>query len=192
MRKLFFASVISLSFAACHSDGDRQLDIGRAVARITSVPPQVTCVSLTVAGPDHTIIDNFDVTPGQPALLTLNNLPVGEDLFSAAAYDVPCNFITGAQPSWLSTAVVPAFISAGTVTNVSLDLEPAGGANVGINFGGGDGGVGDGGVIDMSPGPDDGGPAVDDGGVNDLSPGPNDGGPNDLSSGIPDFALRRR
>jgi hypothetical protein len=187
MRKVLIASVISLSFAACHSDGDRQLDIGRAVARITSVPPKVTCVSLTVAGPDHTVIDNFDVVPGQPALLTLNNLPVGEDLFSAAAYDVPCNFITGAQPSWLSTTVIPAFISAGSVTNVSLDLEPAGGANVGINFGGSDGGV-----IDMSPGPDDGGFVVDDGGVNDLSPGPSDGGPNDLSSGIPDLALRRR
>lgn len=186
MRKVLLASVMSISFVACNLDHDAQLHSGRAVARITSVPPNVACVSITVAGPDNTVIDNFDVVPMQSALLTLNNLPVGDDLFSAAAYDVPCTFIAGAQPSWLSTTVVPSVISAGTITNVSLDLEPAGGANVGINFGGGDGGLinYDGGVNDLSPIDNDGGVGYD-GGVNDLSL-VGDGG-----SGGPDFARRK-
>lgn len=176
MRSLVLVGVISIAFTACLSgstvDGQLGGPVGSAVARITSVPPMVGCVSITAAGSSRTVVDNFSVTPGQPATLTLGNLPVGNVAFSAAAYAQGCNAIGGAQPSWASTSPFFAPVAAGQITSLTLTLEPTGGATIGINFDG-DGGTGDGGFGDGGFG--DGG--FGDGGINF------DGGPSDLSPG---------
>jgi hypothetical protein len=114
--------------------------------------------------------------------MTLRNLPVGSDAFSAAAYAVPCKSIAGAQPSWSSSAPFVASITSGGTASLTLTLEPTGGAVIGINFDG-DGGTpnGDGG----SPSGDGGAP-VDLGGPRDMAPGSSDGG----FPGAPDLAFR--
>jgi len=146
--------------------GDGDGPVGSAVARITTVPPSVGCISISVAGTNRSVARSFDVTPGQSATLRLGNLPVGTDAFTAAAYGVACSNLGGAQASWASTAPFFAPVSQGNVTSLVLTLEPTGGASIGINFDtdgggscgdggcvGGDGGVGfDGGVFDLAPG----------------------------------------
>jgi hypothetical protein len=170
--RLLLASVISIGFAACNSALPEDGPVGTAVARITQVPSGVGCVSIKVVG-TRTVRHSFDVTPGQSATLSMNDLPVGDDAFSASAYAVACNAIAGAQPSWATTSAFGATIGAGTLTSLTLTLQPTGGAVIGIDWG--DGGA---------P-PDDGGAPNDlapcygcyDGGNGDMSPWPYDGGP---------------
>jgi len=160
MRSLLFATVISIAVAGCYADGTTDGPVGSAVARITQVPPMVGCIAITVVG-SRNVTDRFNVSPGQPATLTLKNLPVGNDSFTAAAFDAACNAIGGAQPSWSSTAPFAATVNQGSVTSLVLTLEPTGGATIGINFDtdGGGGGPSDGGVFDLSP--TDAGPGSD-------------------------------
>ena len=148
MRIHLLASVISISMAACAQSGSDDGAVGSAVARITTVPPMVGCISISVVG-SRTVTDKFDVTPGQPATLKLSNLPVGSDSFSASAFGSACSAIAGTQASWSSTAPFVAAISPGSITSLMLTLEPTGGATIGINFDtdGGTGGCGDGGCV---------------------------------------------
>jgi hypothetical protein len=193
MRPILAALVISIASAGCGQGGTVDGPVGDAVARITSVPPMVGCVSITAAG-SRNVTNNFNVTPGQPATLTMKNLPTGNVSFTAAAFSSACNAIAGTQANWFSGAPFVANISAGVVTSLMLTLEPTGGAVIGINFdtdGGfpvGDGGfpVGDGGL----PGGDGGLPGGD-GGVFDLSPAPFDGafGSTDLAHPVSDLAF---
>ncbi|MDB4969876.1 MAG: Tryptophan synthase alpha chain [Myxococcales bacterium] len=180
MRIVLIASLIATSFAACQTNDSSDLPVGSAVARITQVPPQVGCVSITAAG-NRTVTNNFDVTPGQSALLHVSNLPVGSLAFTASAYGNACNAIGMAQPTWSSTAPFFAPVTPGGVTSLTLTLVPTGGANIGIDFSS-DGGVNiDGGVNG------DGGVNIDGGGPNDLSPSRIDGG-SDLASAPADLA----
>ena len=186
MRPLLFASVISIALVGCvpGSTGAADGPVGDAVARITQVPPMVGCVTITVVG-SRSVTDRFNVTAGQPATLTLKNLPVGNDSFSSAAYAAPCNAIAGTQASWASTAPFVAPITQGGLTSLALTLEPTGGAVIGINFDtDGGGGGGDGGAPFDGGGPGDGGYPVD------LSSGYGDGGAGstDLAYGPVDLA----
>jgi hypothetical protein len=176
--RLLVASVISIGFAACNSALPQDGPVGTAVARISTVPSGVGCVQIKVVG-SRTVKHSFDVTPGQSATLAMNDLPVGDDAFSASAYAVACNAIAGAQPSWATTSAFGATIGAGTLTSLTLTLQPTGGAVIGIDWGDG-GAPSDGGAP-----PADGGPPNDlapcygcyDGGGGDMSPSPYDGGP---------------
>jgi hypothetical protein len=179
------ALVLSLTAAGCLGGGTVDGPTGDAVARITNVPPMVGCVSITAAG-SRSVTNNFGVTAGQSATLTMKNLPTGNVAFSAAAFSVGCASIAGAQANWSTTSPFVTSISAGNVTTLMLTLAPTGGAVISVGFDtdggtgfgdggtgfgdggipGGDGGIpgGDGGIRDMAPGPIDGG-----GGVNDLA-----------------------
>jgi len=189
MRSLALVTVISISLgiAACSATldgGGNDGPVGSAVARITQVPPMVGCVSISVVGGNRSVVRNFDVVPGQSAILRVGGLPVGLDAFSAAAYSVACSNIAGAQSNWESTAPFFANVSQGNLTSLTLTLAPSGSASIGINFDGdggggcngdagcvgGDGGVGDGGVFDLAPNFDGGGSGPD------LAQ-PHDGGP---------------
>ncbi|MGZ3441643.1 MAG: hypothetical protein ACXVDD_19115 [Polyangia bacterium] len=146
--RLLLALVISSSFAACKTDPSASGPVGHAVARITQVPPAVGCVEIFVTGAGRTVVDTFDVTPGQSATLELGNLPVDQDAFSASAFTAPCSAIAGAQPSWSTVAPFYAPIASGSITSLTLTLEPTGGASIGIDFGGDGGGNP---VPDLSP-----------------------------------------
>ena len=171
--RLSLALVITISFAACHNalPGDDG-PIGSASARITQVPDGVACVSISVVG-TRSVMDAVDVVPGQPAFLQIDNLPVGLDAFSAAAFATPCASINGAQPSWATAQPFYASVAQGRVTALTLTLEPTGSAVIGIDFG--DGGP----PPDLTTTPYDGGPYT---GwdmsypINDLGYNPLDGG----------------
>jgi hypothetical protein len=134
------ALVISISFlAACHSalPGDGG-PVGNATARITQVPDGVACVAISVDG-THSVMNAFDVVPGQPAFMQMSNLPVGLDAFNAAAFAMPCASINGAQPAWATAQPFYAAVEQGKVTALTLTLQPTGGAVIGIDFGDGGG-----------------------------------------------------
>ena len=135
MQRFMLATLISLSLGGCagmFDDDDASLTAGGAEARISSVPPAVSCISINAVG-SRSVTNNFNVTAGQSATLRLSNLPVGSDTFTAFAYPTDCSKIASTQPTWASAAVV-ATISNGGVTNLALTLSPSGGANVGVSF----------------------------------------------------------
>ena len=76
MRTILSASVISIALVGCvpGSTGSADGPVGDAVARITQVPPMVGCVTISVVG-SRNVTGRFNVTAGQPATLTLKNLP---------------------------------------------------------------------------------------------------------------------
>src|SRR5436305_1973936 len=120
--RLSLAIVISVSFAACNTGAPSNDHVGRAVARITQVPADVGCVAIVVTGAGRTVVDTFDVVPGQSATLQLDNLPVDEDAFSASAFSNGCSAIAGAQPAWATVTPFYAPIAAGAGTALTVTL----------------------------------------------------------------------
>lgn len=187
MRRLVLVTLLSASVIGCTTEGIVDGPVGTAEARITQVPSNVGCISIT-ASAGRSVTDNFDVTAGQSAVLHLGNLPVGNVTFTAVAYALGCAQSAGAQPTWGSNALtVP--IVAGQVTNLALTLSPTGGAVIGIDFSSDGGTLGDGGVpVDF--GSDGGAPS--DGGTPDFAFPPPDLStrPADLAGAPVDLAFR--
>jgi hypothetical protein len=121
--------------------------VGSVEAAIALVPPSIHCMRIRAAAGPTVVNNDFPVTPGQSALLTLQDLPVGPLAVRAFAYAGSC----GTQPTWAS-APATVTIQAGAVTPVALTLEPVGGADVDIGFG------------------SDGGTPVDDMAAQDMAP----------------------
>jgi hypothetical protein len=112
------------------ADGDLT---GEAQFALAQVPEAVTCVRITVAG-TRSVVRLFAVAPGEPAVLELNGLPLGEGVFSADAFVSSCDAIdSGSVPAWISVPVT-ATIVAGAVVEVSLVLRRNGRAKVNIGF----------------------------------------------------------
>jgi hypothetical protein len=143
-RIWIFAASLSL-VAACITQPGGQAGgssaVGSASAAIAVVPPSVSCVRILAAG-SRSVSTDFDVTPGQSALLVMNDLPVGDVTFSAYAYASPCAFASGTQPTW-SARPTAAVISAGQQTHLALHLGQVGSAGIDITFDGPDGGADD-------------------------------------------------
>ena len=168
MRLSLLTLVIPIAFAACQTAPGSDGPVGRATARISQVPNGVACVSITVIG-DRTVMHAADVVAGQPALLQFDDLPVGLDAFSAAAFSMSCSSINGAQPSWTTAQPFYASITQGGLTPLTLTLQPTGGAVIGIDWG-------DGGAPPDLTTPPDGYVYPEDFGPPDLSPWTPDGG----------------
>jgi hypothetical protein len=141
------ALMLALSACSASPPPDDTAAVGSARAAITQVPPSVSCIRLVAAG-TRTVINNFDVTPGQSATLTMTNLPVGNLTFTGFAYGSTCALVANdQQPLWAS-APTAATIIPGQTTSLALTLVEVGNATVTINF------DTDGGVLDMSVPPD--------------------------------------
>jgi hypothetical protein len=151
MSRLTLA-LLGLSVAAVGCSQQEPMP-GAATARIAQVPNSVLCVQITVADANHFVQRNFDVMPNAPALLQLQGLPVGAETFSGAAFPAGCSAIGGLAPTWIADPTT-AYLTAGTVTPVTLIMRKAGGADVDVQFDDGDGGTGDGGVGDGGGPPD--------------------------------------
>jgi hypothetical protein len=132
--------------AACSTAADpvAQAPVGSASAAIAVVPGAVSCVRLAASG-SRSVSRDFDVTPGQSALLVLPELPIGDVSFAALAYPVSCGAVQmgGVQPSWSAPPVLAAIV-AGQQTNLTLHLTQVGSAGVDVQFDG----------LDMSLPPD--------------------------------------
>jgi hypothetical protein len=136
MTSIRVLALVSLALAAaCTVSSSSSQDptvVGGIEAAITAVPPSVFCVQITTAGSRSTL-NNFDVSPGTSALLTINNLAVGTTTFSALAFANPCSFINGTQPTWASTPAT-ATVLPGQKASLALRLSQVGSATVDVSF----------------------------------------------------------
>jgi hypothetical protein len=121
--------------AACSSPpgADAPEAVAQASAAITQVPGQVLCLEVLVAG-STTSDTKLAVTTGESSVVSLTGLPVGAVTFTAYAYPTACTSVTtGVGATWLSNPVA-ATLTAGTVTNVTLEMHLNGESSVGIDF----------------------------------------------------------
>jgi hypothetical protein len=114
------------------SDGSEAT--GEAVAAITEVPADVSCITIGVTG-SRSVTQSFDVTPGESSVFSLGGLPVGDVLFNGSAHPVACASVTSALvPTWISDPTPATLIAGGPATNVTIKLKRNGQATVGVDF----------------------------------------------------------
>ncbi len=160
-RKIFTLSRISalLGFfvlaQAVGCDGDQHADEaaatedGQAMLSVGTIPDNVACVIVTVAGEFRTVVHDFDVAPGNTLAEALTGLPVGAVVFSANAYSQACSSVTkSTTPMWLSEEKTANLVQ-GKSTSVTLTLYKNGRAKVTVEFADQeDGGIDAGGSVD--------------------------------------------
>lgn len=136
---VFAALPVCLALAACSGqqqggDGVEVKDV--QIAALFTVPPDgVSCIRLTASSPKRTSTSDFGVTPGSPSFFSMHGVPMGDVVFSGAAYADPCGFIfSGSVASWLADPVTANVSPGPQATNVTLTFRGAGNANVGVDF----------------------------------------------------------
>src|SRR4051812_43623603 len=105
MRPIALSLLLALT--ACSRGNDH--GVGGLQAAIAVVPPSIHCLRIDAGS----VSADFQVTPGQSAMVTLPELPAGSLALRARAYAASC----GGQATWASSEVT-ATIQAGTVTPV--------------------------------------------------------------------------
>jgi streptogramin lyase len=118
------------------SDESSAEDVGTATAAITAAPNDVGCVVVKVVG-TTTVTKRFTVVPGASTSFSLDGLPLGNDVFSAAAYTRTCALIGTSAPTWIDASSVTADVTRGSPVAVTLQLVPntdSGSSRVGVNF----------------------------------------------------------
>jgi hypothetical protein len=116
---------------------------------VGTIPDNVACVIVTVAGEFRTVVHDFDVAPGNTLAEALTGLPVGAVVFSANAYSQACSSVTkSTTPMWLSEEKTANLVQ-GKSTSVTLTLYKNGRAKVTVEFADQeDGGIDAGGSVD--------------------------------------------
>jgi hypothetical protein len=108
---------------------------------VQTVPSDIRCITIDAAG-TRLQSERFSVTPGAGTTLTMRGVSPGSTKFTGASYPVTCDSITTASvPSWIADAVTVTIV-AGTQTNITLVMRPAGLAGIGVDFQGGSGSQG--------------------------------------------------
>lgn len=88
-----------------------------------------------IEAPAFQRVDSFSVVAAQTAAFSSPALPPGDVTFSAVAYGAACSTVTSSSlASWFA-APVTALITPGGSSSVSLFMQPAGSAVVGVDFG---------------------------------------------------------
>jgi hypothetical protein len=120
---------------ACEDhDADASTETGEAMLSVGTIPENVACIRVTVAGEFRQVVTDFPVAPGDTLVQALSGLPVGADVFSANAYSQTCEKATGSTvPMWLSEDKT-ATIAQGKSTSVTLTLYKNGRAKVSVEF----------------------------------------------------------
>lgn len=161
----FFVPALAVSMAVSMSvgcDSNRQggpgspaevEENGQALLTVGTIPDDVTCVIVTVAGDARTAARSFDVQGGDTLSESLTGLPVGAVVFSADAYAQACSTVTkSTSPTWLSEDKDVTLVQ-GKSSSVTLTLYKNGRAKVSVQFadqedGGTDAGARDGATSD--------------------------------------------
>jgi len=126
---------------------------GQALLTLSTIPDDVACVIVTVAGEFRTAEHQLDVAPGDTVSESLTKLPVGAVVFSAKAYSQACTSVTtSTAPMWISEDKEVTLVQ-GKSSSVTLTLYKNGRAKVSVKFadqedGGTDAGSLDGGTSD--------------------------------------------
>ena len=141
-RRGLWAIALCLSSAGCGdglpaSETDEQL--GAVSLAIQQVPSDITCIQITAAG-SRVQTQSFPVTPLGATTLVMKGIAPGTVTFSGAAFPATCSSLTGASiPTWVADPLSVTIV-AGTQTNVTLVMRPAGSGGITVDFQGGAGG----------------------------------------------------
>lgn len=124
--------------AACNGDQRAQqaatLEEGQALLSLGTIPENLACVIVTVAGEFRSAVREFDVVPGDVLSQALTALPVGSVVFSANAYPQACSSVTKSTAStWLSEEKAVTLVQ-GKSSSVTLTLIKNGRAKVSVEF----------------------------------------------------------
>lgn len=123
------------AFGCAFPDATRvsEAPLGSARLALTDVPDDVSCIRVDAVG-SETVSTLLDVTPGQPASITLEGQPVGVVAFSADAFPSTCAVVTsGTVPTWVSDTAYST-LTAGVPVDISLVLRPNGQTDVAVTF----------------------------------------------------------
>lgn len=125
-----------LAFApACDRGAADTVETGEAMLSVGTIPENVACIRVTVAGEFRSVVTDFPVTPGDSLVQALSGLPVGSDVFSANAYAQECGSISKSTVAmWLSDEKAATVVQ-GKSTSVTLTLYKNGRAKVAVEFG---------------------------------------------------------
>lgn len=153
----------ALAIAAGCSNGKATKELGGSVrVDIVKVPDDVGCIRIDVAG-TRSLRQDFDVQPGQAAVMMMTGVPVGDDIFYGSAFPGACAQVgPGQDPTWISDPV-HGQVQNGRQIAVLINLYQQGSVKVGVNF-----------VVDPSTG----GPCVDASNPNCLNPADAEGSVN--------------
>jgi hypothetical protein len=108
-------------------------DTGRVEFALVIVPTDVQCIQLVATG-TRVRQQNFDVTPGQASVLSMNGLPVGSVTFTGQAFAGGCaGGPTMPSPTYVADPVT-AQINATGVTALTLNMRRNGMASISVDF----------------------------------------------------------
>jgi len=108
-------------------------DTGRVEFALVIVPVDVQCIQLVATG-SRVRQQNFNVTPGQASVLSMNGLPVGSVTFTGQAFAGGCaGGPTMPSPTYVADPVT-AQINATGVTALTLNMRRNGMASISVDF----------------------------------------------------------
>jgi hypothetical protein len=107
---------------------------GQALLSVGTIPDNVACVIVTVAGEFRSAVRSFAVAPGDTLSSALTALPVGSVVFTANAYSQDCDSVTkSTAPMWISEDKTVSLVQ-GRSSSVTLTLIKNGRAKVTVEF----------------------------------------------------------
>jgi hypothetical protein len=108
--------------------------VGEIQLTLTAIPSDALCLRVTVTGTQQ-VQRLFDLMPGGGALLTMSGVPEGPVTVSEEAFGQKCQSLTEhSTPTWVTEAPVPATVTAGRTTQVSITLRRTGRVRLDNNF----------------------------------------------------------
>lgn len=133
-RACLLACLIPTLAQGCDHGRGAPPETGEVMLSIGTIPEDVACVRVSVAGELRSVAADFTVIPGGTLTQALSGLPVGKDVFSASAYSQACDDVTkSTAPMWLSEEKT-VNVAQGKSTSVTLTLYKNGRAKVSVEF----------------------------------------------------------
>ena len=130
------AVIATLSLTTGCDSGKESMSEESAEAKIVldTVPADVSCIRVTIAGQNREVVRDIEATTGQGISESLTGLPIGPVTFTADAYAVACTQVTRSTvATWISEPKLTNLVL-GRISSVSLILTKNGRAKVSINF----------------------------------------------------------
>ena len=131
---LVLSSLALVASPGCEGDQARQVEGGKVMLSLATIPEDVNCVRVTVTGAFRDVVSDFDVAPGDSLSQSFAGLPVGAVVFSAEAYASACASVTKSTiPMWISDDKTVNVVQ-GRSSSVTLTLYRNGRAKVTVEF----------------------------------------------------------
>jgi trimeric autotransporter adhesin len=129
-----FGVALLASCGIGQSPGGPEEETATIVLAITTVPSDVQCLEVTVAGA-QTTTQLFAVVPGQSTSIVLQGLASGTVSISERAFAVPCSQVTAATtPTWVSVMPATAVLAPGQIADVTVVLRRAAQVRITTDF----------------------------------------------------------